>query len=153
MGEENCSASIDLLTARSGFALATPSVMQQLADMARHGRDEALRGVASKTLQSMATWNFLMPSLAWKEHALAEAAAKKMMGKGLCTNYQRALVLAEASVTNSRLLLTFCPHLLAQPGSALTLLPVENHIPDCTPMPPHYFAHWFKNSVKQPGQP
>lgn len=149
MGEKNCDASIDLLTIRDGFALATPSVMQQLQDMATRGKEEALRGIAAKTLRSMATWNIVTPSLDSKDHALAEAAAKKIMDKGLCGNYQRALVLAEASITKSRLLLTFNPQLTVNLDPvALTLLLVENHLPDCTPMPPHYFAHWFKGSAK-----
>lgn len=144
MGEENCEASIDRLTKRGGFALASPSVLQQLADMARNGREEALREVAAKTLRSMATWNIHMPELEWKDHALAESAAKKILERTACQSYQRALVLAEGSITNSRLLLTYSPHLLKVDPAVLTLLLVENHLPDCTPMQPLWFAEWFR---------
>ncbi|HVU23632.1 MAG TPA: hypothetical protein VHE13_05860 [Opitutus sp.] len=143
MGEENCQASMDRLSERDGFALATPSVMQQLADLAKNSPNEAFREAAGKTLRSIATWNVLTPELGWKEHALADSAAKKICEKGLCGNYQRALVLAEAAITKSRILLTSHPVLLEIEDSVLTLLLVENHLPECSPIPPLWFAHWF----------
>ncbi len=146
MGEENATASLDVLSKIGGFPLATPSVLQELADQSKNGKDEALRGVAIKTLRSLATWNVLMPSLEWKQHALADSAARKMVEKGLCTSYQRALILSEAAVSDSRILLTYNAAVGRIDQAALRLFFMEQHLPDCFAMPPHWFVHYFGRS-------
>jgi hypothetical protein len=143
LGEENSAAAIDAITRFGGFPLATPSVLQELADQAKNGKDEALRLVAEKTLKSMATWHVLMPSLEWKDNALADAAAKKLLERGLCSSYQRALILSEAAVSDCPFLLTYNPAVGAVDPAALKLFFVENHLPDCFAMPPHLFVHYF----------
>lgn len=146
LGEENTNAALDTIVRLRGTPLVTPSVLQELALQATSQKDEALRGPAKVALSLISSRHMLMPELTPKDHAIADLTARKLVARGLRSDYQSSLILAEAALSHCAVLLTYQTKNCSVDVAAMKLFFVECDINDCVAVPPHWFVNFFEKS-------
>lgn len=141
-GDENAAGAMDTISRLRGYAIATPSVLQELADQAINQTEEAFRNPAQLALRELSTWGVITPSLESKEHAICDINAQKMVSQKLAPDYQSALILAEAACQSqrARVLLTYNPKWYNDIDFAvLKIFLLQVDLCDCFPLPPPFF--------------
>ncbi len=155
LGEENALEAMETIKRLRGYPMASPSVLQELADQVNHQQDEALRNPAQIALKAVATWGVITPSLAGEQHAICDINAQKLVAQKLAPSYQTGLILAEAASLKARILLTYYPDWFKADFAVLKIFLLQADLYDCSPVPPHFFNYWLNqpppsdNSVKQ----
>lgn len=132
VGEENCQAVIDWLSGINVYALATGTVLQELADIEREDTDDFARQNAYAAQRELTSWGILDVSLTPIDNGIAKIIAAKLVEKKVlpdkCEN--DGLVVAEAALHGCKMMVTFRQTLLNAPPAGIRFMLIESDVPD-----------------------
>lgn len=120
-GSDSAECAVDLFCKAGGRPIVSPSVLQELQDMAERQEPASDRYYAKLALANLSNWGFLLAGLNDLDHQIAVINANKLVERKHCHDYQTALVFVEAASLNCMFLLTYHPEMCGKDGTDLRL--------------------------------
>jgi hypothetical protein len=150
LGDTHCEEVVDWLQKVKFFGLATPTALQELADIERISSDEKSRQAAYVAMSSITKWMFIEPELSDVHRGIAPILADKLLEKNILGKSPKndALALVEAGLMDCKMFITYRKSLLAAEYDSLRLALLECQVEDLLVVSPEHIVSYIQKQTK-----